>query len=126
MNQILVIEDNRELRENTAELLEIAGYSVITAKNGKEGMYQAMRYLPDLIICDVQMPLADGEVLARTVKAEKATKHIPLIFFTAGSGSITQVIEKSAADFILKPFTYEMLLKAVRKFLTPNQQQKIS
>ncbi|HMT30435.1 MAG TPA: response regulator, partial [Bacteroidia bacterium] len=56
MKTILLIEDSLEMRENTSEILELAGYKVIAAENGKTGVDLAVKHLPDLIICDVMMP----------------------------------------------------------------------
>ena len=60
MKKILLIEDNIDVRENTAEILILANYEVITAKNGKEGVELALSAKPDLIICDIMMPTLDG------------------------------------------------------------------
>jgi CheY-like chemotaxis protein len=60
MNTILLIEDNLEIRENTAEILELANYRVLTAENGKLGIEKALADTPDLIICDIMMPVLDG------------------------------------------------------------------
>ena len=59
-NHILLIEDNTEIRENTAEILELANYKVSTAENGKIGVAMALKDKPDLIICDIMMPVLDG------------------------------------------------------------------
>jgi len=58
MKKILLIEDNAEIRENTAEILELAGYKVSTAENGKSGLEEAMVFKPQLIICDIMMPVS--------------------------------------------------------------------
>ena len=60
MTKILIIEDSQDIRENTAELLELSGYSVDTAADGIEGVRQAKAELPDLVICDIMMPHLDG------------------------------------------------------------------
>ena len=57
MKKILIIEDNEDLRENVAEILELAGYEIHTAENGKKGVEMAEKIVPDLIICDVMMPV---------------------------------------------------------------------
>ena len=59
MKKILLIEDNKDIRENTAEILKLAQYNVITAKNGKEGVELTLKERPDLIICDIMMPVLD-------------------------------------------------------------------
>ena len=60
MRTILLIEDNDDIRENTAEILELAGYAVVTAENGKVGVEKAQQAPPDLVICDIMMPVLDG------------------------------------------------------------------
>ncbi|HEY9342522.1 MAG TPA: response regulator, partial [Hanamia sp.] len=60
MIKILLVEDNTEIRENTSEILELANYEVTTAANGKEGYEKALQQTPDLIICDIMMPILDG------------------------------------------------------------------
>ncbi|MBQ0787802.1 MAG: response regulator, partial [Oceanihabitans sp.] len=60
MTKILLIEDNQDVRENTAEILELANYEVCTAENGKKGLEVAMRIQPDIIICDIMMPEMNG------------------------------------------------------------------
>ena len=64
MKKILLIEDNVDVRENTAEILELANYQVVTAENGKIGIEKTKEFIPDLVLCDIMMPLMDGfEVL---------------------------------------------------------------
>jgi len=59
-DKILIIEDNEDIRESTAEILGLAGYQIFTATNGKTGVELAQQHLPDLIICDIMMPDLDG------------------------------------------------------------------
>jgi len=72
MKKILLIEDNTEVRENTAEILSLASYNVVTAENGKLGVELASREKPDLIICDIMMPELDGygvlHILSKNLK----------------------------------------------------------
>ena len=81
--KILLIEDNLEMRENTAEIIELANYNVITAVNGKDGVEKAKEQLPDLIICDIMMPELDGYGVLETLAKNTTTKHIPFIFLSA-------------------------------------------
>lgn len=119
MKRILVIEDNTEVRENTAELLELSGYEVLTAKNGKSGFEKTLSSLPDLVICDVLMPETDGLGFLHLAKSDLATSKIPLIFFSAGSApaAVRKNIEQGADVYLLKPFTDDDLLGAVEKCL---------
>ena len=119
MKKILVIEDNDEVRENTAELLGLHNYDVVTAEEGGEGYELARKHEPDLILCDIMMPETDGRRFLRLAKKDKMVRDIPLIFFSAGTGSpeVQKALIKAANGFLQKPFTEEELLKAVHKFL---------
>lgn len=119
MKKILIIEDNEEIRENTAELLGLHNYDVFTAEEGGEGYELARKHEPDLILCDIMMPETDGRRFLRLAKNDKMVRDIPLIFFSAGTGSpeVQKALIKAANGFLQKPFTEEELLKAVHKFL---------
>lgn len=119
MKKILIIEDNDEIRENTAELLGLHNYDVFTAEEGGEGYELARKYEPDLILCDIMMPETDGRRFLRLAKNDKTVRNIPLIFFSAGTGSpeVQRALIKAANGFLQKPFTEEELLNAVDKFL---------
>ena len=118
MQTILIIEDNAEVRENTAELLEVNNYVVLTAKNGREGFETAKKHLPDLILCDIMMPETDGKMFLKLAKANKAVKEIPLIFFSAGTApEIQREILKSANGFLKKPFSEQELLTKIQTSL---------
>ena len=83
MKQLLLIEDNNEIRENTAEILELAGYKVSTAENGKLGVEMALKQRPDLIICDIMMPVLDGYGVLHLLNKNSELTGIPFIFLTA-------------------------------------------
>jgi CheY-like chemotaxis protein len=119
VKKILIIEDNDEIRENTAELLGLHNYDVFTAEEGGEGYELARKHEPDLILCDIMMPETDGRRFLRLAKNDKMVRNIPLIFFSAGTGSpeVQRALIKAANGFLQKPFTEEELLKAVDKFL---------
>ena len=78
---ILIIEGSREIRENTAELLEIKNYNVLTAENGSIGFKIAKQYQPDLIICDLTIPDTDGYTFLQLIGKDAAIHSIPLVFF---------------------------------------------
>ncbi|MFM7839940.1 MAG: response regulator, partial [Chitinophagaceae bacterium] len=80
MSSILVIDDNKDIRENIAEILVLAGYQVFTADNGKKGVELAIRENPDLIVCDIMMPDLDGYGVLHLLKKNSATEKIPFIF----------------------------------------------
>lgn len=119
MKKILIIEDNDEIRENTAELLELHDFDVFTAEEGGAGFELAKKHGPDLILCDIMMPETDGRRFLKLARNDDAVRHIPLIFFSAGTGpaELQKALIKAADGFLRKPFTEEELLKAVKKFM---------
>lgn len=119
MATILVVEDNRTILENTTELLEMEGYSVITATNGKEGYSKVLKFLPDLIVSDIWMPEMDGFELLKTLGTHADLKNIPLIFFSAKSEKkdIKKGIDMGAYDFIVKPSDLSDLLVSIKNCL---------
>lgn len=119
MKKILIIEDNDEIRENTAELLELHDFDVFTAEEGGAGFELAKLHGPDLILCDIMMPETDGRRFLKLARGDESVRHIPLIFFSAGTGpaEIQKALIKAADGFLRKPFTEEELLKAVEKFM---------
>lgn len=78
--KILLIEDNNEIRENTGEILSLAGYDVIMAENGKVGVEMANSQNPDLIICDIMMPELDGYGVLHVLSRRPETANIPFNF----------------------------------------------
>lgn len=115
MNKILLIEDNLEIRENTAEILELAQYEVVTAENGKLGVALAIDALPDLIICDIMMPELDGYGVLHILNKNPDTAKIPFIFLTAKAerSDMRKGMNLGADDYLTKPFDDTELLDAV-------------
>jgi len=119
MSKILLIEDNHDVRENTAEILELANYSVVTAENGKVGVEKALQDKPDLIICDIMMPVLDGYGVLHMINKHEDLKNIPFIFLTAKAerGDFRKGMEMGADDYITKPFTDIELLNSIESRL---------
>lgn len=115
MNSILVIEDNENIRENTAEILELAGYKTFSAENGKRGVEIALKEIPSLIVCDIMMPELDGYGVLHLLKRNTDTENIPFIFLTAKTdrSDMRKGMEMGADDYITKPFDDIELLNAV-------------
>lgn len=126
MKKILIIDDNQELRENTAEIVELANYNVITAENGKEGVELALKENPDLIVCDIMMPVLDGYGVFHLLSKHPQTASIPFIFLTAKSekGDFRKGMEMGADDYIAKPFDGIELLNAIETRLKKNDNLK--
>lgn len=112
---ILVIDDNNDLRDNTAEILDLAGYKTLTAENGKRGVEVAAREKPDLIVCDIMMPELDGYGVLHLLKKNPDTERIPFIFLTAKTerSDFRKGMEMGADDYVTKPFEDIELLNAI-------------
>ncbi|MCK0146651.1 response regulator [Arenibacter sp. F26102] len=119
MKTILLIEDDRALRENTEELLELSGYSVTTAPNGKVGIKMAKEIIPDIIVCDIMMPELDGYGVLKDLSSDEKTRLIPFIFLSAKTEhkEIRKGMDLGADDYLTKPFEEEDLISAIESRL---------
>jgi diguanylate cyclase (GGDEF)-like protein len=120
MSTILVADDNRANRDALASLLEVAGYRVLTAADGREALAIALEERPDLVIADVLMPLMDGYQLARRLRAEPSTAQVGLMFYTAyfdrpDAKELAQA--HGVARVLVKPSDNDVILRAVREVL---------
>ena len=112
---ILVIDDNKDIRENTAEILDLAGYTTYMAENGKQGVEIALKKKKSLIVCDIMMPELDGYGVLHLIRKNRETEHTPFIFLTAKTerNDFRKGMEMGADDYITKPFEGIELLNAV-------------
>ncbi len=119
MKKILLIEDQADLRENIAEIIELAGYEVICAENGKMGAKKAIEHAPDLVLCDIMMPELDGYGVLHILSRNVQTEHIPFIFLTAKADKkdIREGMRLGADDYITKPFDETDLLETIERRL---------
>jgi len=124
MKKILIIEDNTEVRENTAEILELTNYEVFTAEDGKVGVELALKEKPDLIVCDIVMPVLDGYGVYHLLRKNSETANIPFIFLTAKSekADFRKGMGMGADDYIMKPFDGIDLLNAIEQRLNKAAQ----
>lgn len=115
MKKILVIEDDRSVRENLLDFLDAKNFETFAAGNGKTGVELALVHQPDLIICDVMMPELDGFGVLTALRKEPATATIPFIFLTAMTEKtdLRQGMSLGADDYLTKPFTGGELLDAI-------------
>lgn len=120
---LLIIDDNEDIRKLVGELLNDQ-YNIITAPNGKDGVMMAARYVPDLIICDVMMPVMDGLECCRRIKGEISTSHIPVLMLTACSMDEQRVqgYDSGADGYLSKPFN-SAVLKAKCSSLIANRKR---
>ncbi|MEG4394425.1 EAL domain-containing response regulator [Microcoleus sp. BROC3] len=123
MLKILVIEDDELIRETLVQLLESQSYRVIVAENGRFGVQMALAEIPDLILCDVQMPELDGYDVLRTLRQNSLAGTIPFIFLTAQSDKtdFRRGMELGADDYLTKPFTKAELLGAIASRVLKHQ-----
>ncbi len=115
---ILIVEDNPEIRDLMVSLMK-PQYQVEESVNGLKGWEAAIELLPDLIICDIMMPVMDGLELCRRLKTDERTSHIPVILLTARSSHVHQVsgLETGADSYITKPFSTTLLELHVKNLL---------
>jgi len=122
----VLIEDNKAVRENITEILELSNYEIFGADNGKSGVDLVTKELPDLVICDIMMPELDGYGVLNALSKNSKTSAIPFIFLTAKSerGDFRKGMEMGADDYITKPFDDTELLSAIEARLNKKAQIK--
>jgi signal transduction histidine kinase len=126
MKKILVIDDEIWLREMINLALEQKGYKIVEAENGEVGIAKAQEFLPDLILCDVNMGKVDGYLTLSSLRAIPATASIPFILMTGMSdtAAMRHGMELGADDYLIKPFSIDELYKAVETRLKKSQVEK--
>ena len=117
--RILVIEDTADNRRILRDLLTAAGYEITEAEDGATGVAMAAEQKPDLILMDIQLPVIDGYEATRRIKADPATRHIPIVAVTsyALAGDEAKTREAGCDGYIAKPYSPRNLLEKVRGFL---------
>ena len=123
-SKILVIDDEMMLREMLKDIFSIAGYDVITAENGKEGLQKIEQELPDFVILDGSMPVMDGFETLKEIRKNPRFINLPVVMFTALSGESEQIkgLNLGADDYITKPFKTSVLLSKVKNILDRKKQ----
>jgi two-component system, cell cycle response regulator DivK len=117
--RILVVEDTEDNRRILRDLLTAAGYDIIEAVDGATGVSMAADRQPDLILMDIQLPVIDGYQATRRIKADPATRHIPIVAVTsyALAGDEAKTRAAGCDGYVAKPFNPRDLLETVRGFL---------
>ncbi|MBC8170244.1 MAG: response regulator [Anaerolineae bacterium] len=115
MQRILIIEDDRLIRENVAEILRIHNFDVQMAPDGRTGIQMATEFQPDLVVCDLLMDEIDGCEVLQTLRSQPDTCTIPFVFLTAFSdrNTIRTAMNAGADDYIIKPFAIPEFLQVV-------------
>ncbi|MEQ8673179.1 MAG: response regulator [Aggregatilineales bacterium] len=119
MSHILITDDNSAYRTSIIDVLELEHYTLTEAENGEQALAQISANPPDLILCDIDMPIIDGLEVLRRVKANPKTSHIPFIMITGrkDKATMTTAIELGANDYIQKPMEIAVLLEKIKQVL---------
>lgn len=122
MSRLLIVDDDREIRELLKVDLQLSGYLVDTACDGQEGLTMALKSSYDLILLDVMMPKMDGYEVCQNIR--KVNKEIPILLLTAKGAIEDKVVgfERGADDYLVKPFDIQELLVRVRALLRRNNK----
>lgn len=117
--KILIIEDEKGIAEDIAVRLEVEGFQVVNAYDGKTGVDNAREKNPDLILLDVLLPKIDGFEVCKILKSSPKTEKIPILMLTSLSavGDVEKAFDAGVNDYLTKPFEYDRLLKKIRKLL---------
>jgi len=124
MKKILVIDDNTDVRENIAEILELANYQVFSASDGRQGVQLAKDINPDIILCDIMMPNLDGYGVLQILSHAPVTARIPFIYLSAKTeqSDVRKGMNLGADDYITKPFEETDLLQAIETRLQRSEK----
>ena len=116
MKTILIVEDERVIAEVLSAILEDEGFHIIIADNGKAGLDSLAEHRPDLVLCDVMMPVIDGRDMVRAMASNPDYRSIPVIMMSAASLPVTNR-DYTYSAFLRKPFEIEDLLSTVHNVL---------
>jgi two-component system, cell cycle response regulator DivK len=117
--RILMVEDTEDNRQILRDLMSSAGYELLEAVDGAEGIAMAAKHRPDLILMDIQLPVIDGYEASRRIKSNPELRHIPIIAVTsyALAGDEAKTLAAGCDGYIAKPFSPRLLLEKIREFL---------
>jgi len=118
--KILIVDDEPDLVETVRFPLEMEGYQVLVSNNGEEGLNQARKEIPDLIILDLMLPRLDGYKVCRLLKFDERYKHIPILMLTAKIQEKDKLLgkETGADEYMTKPFDIDTLMEKVKFYLS--------
>ena len=119
LTRVLIVDDDQVIQQLLEVNLELEGYEIAKASNGEEALAQVQAFNPELVLLDVMMPKLDGREVCRRIKADPATKHIPVIFLSARAQDmdVTSGLDLGASAYVTKPFDPVDLIETVEKVL---------
>jgi two-component system cell cycle response regulator DivK len=122
MRTVLIIEDNEQNRYLATFLLEQHGFRVVVAADGAQGIETARRFVPDLILLDIQLPLLDGYAVARVLRQTESLRATPIVAVTSYAmvGDREKCLEVGCNGYIEKPINPETFIQEISAFLKPN------
>ena len=123
-SKILIVEDDRSLGDVLAYNFRQAGYEVLLARDGRDGLNQAQHHMPEIVILDLMLPLVDGLEVCRSLRADSMTRHARILMLTAKAEETDQVVGFSlgADDYVTKPFSVKVLIERVKALERRNRQ----
>ena len=126
MSKILIIEDEKNIRDTIMEILELNEYQTAIAENGLIGIAKALQFKPDLIVCDVMMPEMDGFETLKNIRAINEISNTPFVFLTAKTETrdFREGMNSGADDFLNKPFNTQELLEVIQLRISKSNQAK--
>jgi len=118
--KILIVDDEPDLVETVRFSLEMEGYQVLVSHNGEEGLSQAKKESPDLILLDLMLPKLDGYKICRLLKFDERYKHIPILMLTAKTQEKDKLLgmETGVDEYMTKPFDMDQLMEKVKFYLS--------
>jgi DNA-binding response OmpR family regulator len=124
--KILLVDDSALMRDVNKAQLEEAGYEVLTAQDGQEGLDLARKESPDVVLLDLMLPKLDGYKVCRILKFDKAFENIPVIIFSAkGSDADKKLAEQAGADaYMVKPFDLSVFTQTLQKLAGPGADSR--
>jgi CheY-like chemotaxis protein len=119
MKTVLIIEDNEDILDNTTEILELANFKAVAARNGREGIDMALKSNPDIILCDIMMPEVNGYEVFEELRKNPITKDKPFIFVTASveKKEVEAALTLGVNAYLKKPYDSEDLIRTINVFL---------
>ena len=122
MKKALIVEDHPDMLEVLTLQMEILGFAVIAAKNGKEGVEKAIEEKPDLILMDILMPGMDGREATHIIRSNAETHDIPILAATAlfSVSDLGSCVEAGCNDYLVKPFTLNQLQRKILEYISPS------